>query len=777
MKPEFQSSRQLNGEHYQRVLDMIPSGVAEFGPSGQILLYNKSFFRLCNCREEILGKYFWDAIEPSVAKKTVKDHFQKIISGSTHNKPIVFRLDQGDNTIDIQANLDIRTGDDGNILSIVAVIADVTEQRKISGAADRLANVVRQSSESIVLTDLEGNIQYVNPMFETLTGYSADEVEGKNPRVLRSDHNLYPADYYKSLWETIAGGNTWKGEFLNKRKNGDEFVEEASIFPVRDPNSGNITGYGAVKTDITRRRRLEEELKRSYDEVLSLKKQAESANEMKSIFLATMSHDIRTPLNGILGFADLLLKQDLNPKARDYAAKIVSSGRTLMALLSDILDFSKIEAGQLDINAGAFNLNDFLADLEAMFELQFKEKNVDFKIQMPPGDGLILYYDRWRLQQVIMNLLSNALKFTMSGCVTLDVRFGADGDVLFRVSDTGPGIPAEYIREIFEPFSQARKDGEYQEKGTGLGLAICRNLVQLMGGEISVESVLGRGSTFLVALPANAIVDSRKNKTDVRDTTDIKLQDYIFPSSILIAEDNPVNKELLEEQLRDYGFTSLIFASDGEEAVAMALKHQPALVLMDIQMPRLDGKEAIKRLRKKNFINPILVMSAYAMQDDIDSALRVGADGYITKPVDFDRFFYEVRKLLAVPQGESSGDSPGDIPSCCLEKSKERWLRFSPGVSPRLRSIFMKDADEKLAILNRARSGGDLREYWDEVKTIAHGYKGSAAHFGLSCLEKLARQLDEGMRDGLPERTLLGFLRQLIYLLEEIIKENDSPGR
>jgi len=203
----------------------------------------------------------------------------------------------------------------------------------------------------------------------------------------------------------------------------------------------------------------------------------------------------------------------------------------------------------------------------------------------------------------------------------------------------------------------------------------------------------------------------------------------------------------------------------------VALELQPALVLMDIQMPRMDGKEAIRQLRSRNFKQPILVMSAYAMQEDIDSALRAGADGYITKPVDFDRFFYEVRKVL-IGSDIRTGDMPEDIPSCCLEKEKSRWLRFSPGVSPRLRSIFIKDAGRKLKVLNRVKSGDDLRELWDEVKTIAHGYKGSAAHFGLSCLEKIARQLDEGMRDGFPDKTVMGYLRQLYYLLEQILEEN-----
>jgi PAS domain S-box-containing protein len=773
MKADSHMSRATDS-HYRRVLNMIPYGVVETGAAGDIQIYNSSFRQLCQCEEEtILGQYLWDVIEPRAVKGLFKARFLSVISSPTTASPLFARIASGAAEIEVMVEWETEVDGDGQVVSVVAVFSDVTEQQRISGAADKLANVVRQSSESIVLTDLDGTIQYVNPMFESLTGYAFDEVKGQNPRVLRSEKNLYPPDYYKDLWITISSGNTWKGEFLNKRKNGNEFVEEASIFPVRDPVSGNITGYGAVKTDITRRRQLEQELKRSYKEVLLLKQQAESANRMKSFFLANMSHDIRTPLNGILGFADLLLKQDLEEKTREYVKKIISSGQTLMALLSDILDFSKIEAGQLDIQAGTFELKLFLSDLESMFEAQFKDKGLEFHIQPPPEGVEYIHHDKWRLHQVLMNLLSNGLKFTETGSVTLDVSMDGDEILLFRVSDTGPGIPSDYIHEVFNPFSQVKSHSVQHKKGTGLGLAICKNLVTLMGGQISLESKVGEGSTFFVRLPLNSrdTLPPEKN-TDTCDIPPFELDKDIFPSTILIAEDNPVNKELLEEQLREYGFTSLLFAADGQEALDLALEKQPALVLMDIQMPRMDGKEAIRELRSRNFRQPILVMSAFAMQDDIDSALRVGADGYITKPVDFDRFFYEVRKLLSVSDGNPHTGNTDDVPSCCLEKDKGRWLRFSPGVSPRLRSIFMKDAGQKLETLNRVASARQLREFWNEVKTIAHGYKGSAAHFGLSCLEKLSRQLDEGMRDGLPEQKLMAYLRQLSTLLEHIIEEN-----
>lgn len=766
-------SESLDAKQYQHVLDSLPYGIVETCPDGKIQIYNQTFLEMCDSRGGIGGKYLWDVFNGQEAREIVHERFQMFVTDPGAARPWYLKPGLPSTASELKVTLRFRPGADGEMSYIVAMFEAVGKETKISDTADKLANVVRQSSESIVLTDLEGNIQYVNPMFERLTGYSFDEVQGKNPRVLSSKDNLYPPDYYKDLWQTIARGNTWKGEFHNKRKNGDEFIEEASIFPVRDPKSGEITGYGAVKADITRRRELERELKRSYEEVLYLKQQAESANKMKSFFLANMSHDIRTPLNGILGFADLLVKQDLDPKSRAFTQKIISSGQTLMSLLNDILDFSKIEAGQLDIQAETFELRRFVKDIEAMFELQFKEKKVDFQIRLAQDCDIAVHNDKWRLQQVLMNLLANALKFTREGSVSLDVSMEKTDLLLFQVSDTGPGIPSDYIQEVFKPFSQVKSNTMQQRKGTGLGLSICKNLVKLMGGSIAVESVLGQGSVFSVRIPANPnheiAIGTSEHEEEFCDCG--QLSRDLLPSTILIAEDNPVNKELLEEQLREYGFSALLFASDGKEAVELALEHQPALVLMDIQMPRMDGKEAIRQLRQQDFKQPILVMSAYAMQDDIDSALRAGADGYITKPVDFDRFFYEVRKLLRASP-TTVANSSHDIPFCCLEKNKGRWLRFSPGVSSRLRAIFMKDARQKLEVLRRVESGEQLRELWDEVKTVAHGYKGSAAHFGLSCLEALARQLDEGMRDGLDEKVLMGYLRQLSYLLESILEEN-----
>ena len=371
--------------------------------------------------------------------------------------------------------------------------------------SDRLANVVRQSSESIVITDLDGVIEYVNPAFERVTGYRAAEAVGRNPRILKAGHAAYPPGFYEELWRTIRAGGVWRGEFTNRKKNGETYTEEAVIFPMKDPQTGAITGYGAVKADVTLRKELEERVKTSLEEMRGLKEQAEEASRSKSEFLAHMSHEIRTPLNGIIGFMDLLARSPLDQRQGEFVETIRRSAGNMLSIINGILDLSKIESGKLELERVPFDPRAELESVVDMFRSAAAAAGVRFYSFIDPNLPARLIGDALRLKQVLTNLISNSLKFTPGGrSVSVDVRrLGAGARrcrIRFSVADEGIGIPADRQRLILEAFTQADTSVARRFGGTGLGLAISTNLVSRMGGQLELESEEGKGSTFRFVL-------------------------------------------------------------------------------------------------------------------------------------------------------------------------------------------------------------------------------------------------------------------------------------
>ncbi len=387
---------------------------------------------------------------------------------------------------------------------VVGMDYDETEQVCAREQLRLLSSAVEQSPVSIVITDLDGNIEYVNRKVTEITGYSSQELAGRNPRLLKSGETT--PEEYRRLWETIRS-KEWQGIFHNRKKNGDLYWESATIGPVRG-ESGMVTHYLAIKEDITERRAMAEDLQerlRVEAELLRAKEVAEAANRAKSTFLANMSHEIRTPMNAVLGYSQLMLRDpDLNADAKEHLLIINRSGEHLLALINDILEMSKIEAGKVTLNPSTFDLFRLIEDLDQMFRLRSSSKGIDLAVLKAPDCAASIETDKGKLCQVLINLLGNAVKFTEAGTVVLRVstpRRGT-GKLVLQVSveDTGPGIdPAEQSR-LFQPFSQG-DTGRNIRGGTGLGLAISREFVRLMGGDMGVWSVPGKGSTFYFEIP------------------------------------------------------------------------------------------------------------------------------------------------------------------------------------------------------------------------------------------------------------------------------------
>jgi two-component system, sensor histidine kinase and response regulator len=635
---------------------------------------------------------------------------------------------------------------------------------------DDLTGIIHQSTDSIVLTDLEGNIKYVNPMFEKISGYTLQEALGQNPRFLKSEKNPLPQEYYKEMWQTLSNGDIWRGEFTNRRKNGEEYIEEASIFPVKSKLTGEITGYGAVKKDITEKRKMEQELNNLVSDSVSLKEKAEDSNSLKSEFLAAMSHDIRTPLNAIMGFTDLLLKKERREHSQKYLKKIELSGQALLNLINDILDFSKIEAGQLDIYKQSFRLKELTESLRNLFDFQFKEKGIQFQLRVSNTVPATLFNDKWRLNQVLTNLLSNALKFTDTGEVILSADYLEETDlIVFHVMDSGIGIHKKDLQRIFDPFYQIKSTQKEERKGTGLGLSICTKLSQLMGGSLTVKSQLGIGTEFIVQIPAHLDQTSENNIIEETKEEPETLKEEKTGNTILIAEDNVVNRELIKEQLNNAGFYFLLFAENGEEAVELAMEHKPDLILMDVIMPIMDGNKAIKLLKQKNYEGPILTLSALAMREDIDLSLEAGADGYITKPIDFTSFFQKICAYLKVKKHK-----PGNSEFRYIGRriNDDMDLNIKGAFSDNIKMVFISDIKNKLNCIDDIFTSGEFKEKKITLQNIAHGFRGNAGYFGLLPLQSIAGQMDNAFIEDKDEPLMIELTKILATVLEKIIQQN-----
>mgnify|MGYP000054638788 FL=1 len=370
---------------------------------------------------------------------------------------------------------------------------------------------IEQSPHSIVITNIEGEIEYVNQSFVANTGYQPEEALGRNPSVLHS--GLTPDETYENLWHTLSQGDIWRGEFINQRKDGSLYEEFAIISPVRQADGG-ITHYLAIKEDITEKKRnlaeleiyrkkLESLVVERTGELIQAKEKAESASKAKSNFLANMSHEIRTPMNVILGLSHLL-QRDAQDETAERLKKLSESAQHLMSIIADILDISKIETGTLDLSAGDFSFTQLVFSSCQLMEAQVREKHLSLSCRVDPAIPPMLFGDARRIRQILINFLSNAIKFTEHGHIAVDNSLqhidSQFAEIRCSVTDTGIGIPPEVMERLFRPFEQADNSTTRRHSGTGLGLAISRSLAEAMGGTTGVNSTPGKGSTFWFTL-------------------------------------------------------------------------------------------------------------------------------------------------------------------------------------------------------------------------------------------------------------------------------------
>ncbi len=562
---------------------------------------------------------------------------------------------------------------DGNTLGLLGIYDDITEQKRTEELLRKLSLAVEQSPESIVITNLNAEIEYVNDTFLHATGYTRDEVIGQNPRLLQSGRT--PPDNYVALWTALRQGRPWKGEFHNRRKDGSEYVEFAIVTPLRQAD-GSITHYVAVKEDITEKKRigaeldayrhhLEDLVARRTVELDDARQRAEAASEAKSAFLANMSHEIRTPMNAIVGLTHLLQRHIADPEQHDRLDKIVNAAHHLLALINDILDLSKIEAGKLTLDIGEFDLAQMLDNVASLVAERAQARGLDLLIDLDPGlaAGPLLLGDATRLRQALLNYAGNAVKFTEHGSITLRAccieETPADMLLRFDVEDTGIGIaPADQAR-LFRPFEQADASITRRYGGTGLGLAINQHLAELMGGTVGVDSTPGIGSRFwfTARLGKSGVAGHHWATPLLRDRR------------VLIVDGSLGTRSILQRMLQTLGLHVALSASV-ESALTDVIQadgdERPFDVLLfDWQTPGLTQRNLARDLRNLPLRHrlPRLLALAPEMPGVREAARLVGLEHLLNKPATLSSLNDLLLRLLqdvddtppagAVPNGES----------------------------------------------------------------------------------------------------------------------------
>jgi PAS domain S-box-containing protein len=796
----------------------------------------------------------------------------------------------------------------GQIIGVIETVQDITARKEAEESLRTLSQAIEQSPVGVVITDCDGNIEYVNPHFSKMSGYSAAEAFGKNPRILKSD--WHPPEFYQELWTTIQAGSEWHGEFHNTRKDGVRHWISAAISPVKNA-SGEITHFIGVQEDVTEKKWAAEELERSdeqirlilestaeaifginllgnctfanpacarllgyqhpdellgqnmhrlihhtrkdgspfpceecrmnsifrgnagchiNDEVLwradgtsfdaeywaypqrsgkqvvggvvtffditdrkegekqlyQAKAVAEAATRAKSEFLANMSHEIRTPMNAAMGMLYLLQQTPLTEKQKNYLEKAQGATNSLLRIINDILDFSKIEAGKLEMESVPFRLDTVLALLVDVTTVALQDKPITLQIIAAPDLPVNFIGDPLRLGQVLLNLTGNAIKFTEEGAITVKIEQAALGEgeveLFFSIQDTGIGMSAEQQAKLFSAFSQADTSTTRKYGGTGLGLTISKQLVEMMGGTLTVESEAGKGSTF--SFTARLGFLSSEESTAMPVAAEEKRG--MLPAAgsfsgvkVLLVEDNQLNQEVAKEILEGRGVT-VDLAENGLVAVDRVVNSGVTYdaVFMDVQMPLMDGLEATRRIRTHHDFDslPIIAMTASAMASDRLLCLQAGMNDQVNKPIDVTELFATLQRWVR----------PGAFVSNATEKGPEVAIetRFSdqiPGIDvPKalkrlgsavlLRKLLLSFRQENLETtknLHEALAQGDDQL----VQRLIHTVKGVGSNLGATELTNSASLLEEAIKGGdadAQSASLSIFEKNLALLLNSI---------
>ncbi len=665
---------------------------------------------------------------------------------------------------------------------ILYFFEDMSSQKEMFEKIQRLGQAVEQSSNSVVITNTEGVIEYVNKTFVQTTGYSAEEALGQTPAILQS--GLTPEALYRDMWLTLKQGKEWTGEFVNKKKSGELYEEHVVISPIRDEQN-EITHFVATKENIT-------DLKKARE-------QADFANQAKGEFLANMSHEIRTPMNAIIGMTELLLDTNLRPEQKKYLDNVNSSATLLLSLINDILDYSKIEAGRLELEKRPFDPRAVIKQVVTTLSVLADQKGIQLRTRaigeddtscQPVGDSL-------RLRQILLNLIGNAIKFTHEGTVTLEFSVqqvdishyaGNFCTVRFAIHDTGIGISREQQKYIFDSFTQADSTITRDFGGTGLGLAISSRLVRMMGGSLTLESTPGKGSVFSFSL----LLPRDLEQSVVAPIEKRRMASSERRLSILLVEDNPANQELAKILLEREG-NDVTIANNGLEALEFLSEQEYDLIFMDMQMPVMDGLTATRYIREieqgraenipeltaksgqlamrlAGHHTHIIAVTANAMQEDRQRCFDAGMDDYLSKPykkTSLQKILWDC-DMHSMPEGNMMPESAvqSEMQAISADEVCDHLMKsfdLDRAEAETVLDTYCGSLTDNLVNLQQALQKQQL----EEASRQAHALKGALLNLGLTELADTAYALEKEAA-GEPKNSHVLLVEQLIDKLQPI---------
>ncbi len=586
-------------------------------------------------------------------------------------------------------------------------------------------------------TDASGKIIFANKKFCETSKYSEEELIGQNHRIINSGY--HPKEYIAEFWKTIKSGKVWQGEFCNRAKDGSLYWVSATIVPFFDAH-GEIYQFIGIRTDITAQKLAQSKehelhlaLRQQSEELRLAKEAAEAANQMKGQFLANMSHEIRTPLTSIIGFAETLQLDNLSDRERsDAVLRIVSNGNHLLELINNILDIAKIDSGALTFETRPYSPYHLALEVMDMLKPRLLEKGLALRISPCWPLPKHISGDPLRIKQILLNITSNAVKFTDKGDIEIQIDYDpATHTIEYRVRDSGIGLTAEQQSRLFIPFTQADASTTRRYGGTGLGLAISRRLVERMNGVLSVSSTIGQGSTFTCRLPSGTLDEvtffSDENRPRLNEQISPPKETKPLRGRVLIADDAKDNCELLALLMRRSG-VQLFFAHDGAQALDLCSSQTFDLIFMDMHMPTMDGYTATRTLRETGNTTPIVALTADVMTRDIELCLAAGCNEHLGKPFRQEALINLLHRYLASLDPRDPQD----------DSQTEGLFPLHDPEFVQLRSNFVMSLDGRLAALQAAVRAGDIRQTGE----LAHSLKGSASLYCFPDLREAAVRVE-----------------------------------
>jgi len=627
---------------YQKIFENVADVFYEAGLDGTLINVTPSVERLTKYkREDLIGQpmeiFYY---EPTARDSLLKALYEK-------GEILEYELDVKDidgSPVTCSLNTKIIFDDDGKPKHILGSLSDIRHRKQAEKQVRQLSTALQQIPVSVIITDPETRILYVNDSFAHFSGMKPEEIIGNTPYDIA--RGQVPLKDYNDLWETVNEGEIWKRELEFIKKEGGNVWLSITVSPVTD-DKGQPSNFVGILEEVTDRKIAEQNL-------FKAKEQAEKSDHLKSAFLANMSHEIRTPMNAILGFSSLLKEGNLDQEQSEYYIDIINSkGRDLLRIISDIIDISRIEAGDLYIRIEPVEIFPFVHDVFDEFreDAQVKSRsNLQFRLNLPdPERKVIVNTDPSRLKQVFVNLIQNALKFTPDGFVEVGFELQENNKMQFFVRDSGIGIPETKKKIIFERFRQIDDSHTREYGGTGLGLAICKNLLDLMGSKLSLTSAEGQGSEFLFSMKY-ILTESSDTELESEESNLEKINLDLKGKKILIAENDGSSYLFLERLLKRFS-PEIIWAKSGRQAIDLLNKNKGIdLILMDIRMPEMNGLQASSEIRKTNADIPIIAQTAYAQVTDRKLALENGCSDYLSKPVSPVELINLLAKYLNPPE-------------------------------------------------------------------------------------------------------------------------------